>query len=288
MEYQENIQKRITIFEDTLLRCEHNTSLLSAIQRTRENTLLYREPLKTCTEFKKTSEKPVKVSVSLRGIFEAAKRLHLSYTNEKIGVLNFASGSSPGGGVIRGRHTQEESLCRCSTLYPCLNTTNLQKNYYDYHKKEKNLLYTNTCIFTPEITVFKKDGEWPLLYQESEWFFVDVISCPAPNLRDGFADSCNYTDHVHPLITEEQIKKLLQNRIRGMLQVAVQCNIHILVLGAFDCGAFPNSPYMAAEIYKDILKEFTHSFREIEFAIHYTPADKETYDIFSSLLLPER
>lgn len=288
MEYQANIEKRITIFEDTLLHCEYNTRLLSAIQRTKENTRLYEEPLKTCTKYKKTSGKPVKVSVSFRRTLEAAKRLYLNYTDEHIGILNFASGSEPGGGVIRGSHTHEGYLCRCSTLYPCLNTTELRKNYYGYHKIKRDPLYTNTCIYTPGIVVFKTAAEWPVPCLESDWFFIDVINCSVPNLSEYFAGSGHYTDHVHPLITEKQIRKLLKTRIRGILQVALQCNIHILVLGAFDWGIFSYSPDIVAEIYHDVLKEFTYSFREIEFVIPCTPTDQETYEIFSSIVLPKR
>lgn len=288
MEYQANIEKRITDFEDTLLYCEYNTTLLNAIQHTKENTRFYKEPLKACTKHKKAFEKPVWVSVSFRGTLETAKRLYLNYPDEHIGILNFASGSEPGGGVIRGSHTHEGYLCRCSTLYPCLNTADLQKSYYGYHKTIKNPLYTDTCLYTPEIVVLKTDEECPVPRLEPDWFFVDVISCSIPNLSEYFADLGHYTDHMHPLITEEQIRDLLKNRIKGILQVALQCNIHILVFGTFDWEVFFHSPYMAAEIYHDVLKEFTYSFREIEFAINRTPADSSIHKIFSSISLPEK
>ncbi len=288
MEYQANIEKRISAFEDTLLYCEYNTRLLNAIQHTKENTRLYKEPLKACIEHKKTFEKPVLVSVSFKGTLETAKRLYLTYPDEHIGILNFASGSEPGGGVIRGSHTHEGYLCRCSTLYPCLNTADLQKSYYGYHKTSKNPLYTDTCIYTPGIAVLKTNEEWLVSRSESDWFFVDVISCSVPNLSEYFADSGHYTDHMHPLITEKRIRDLLKKRIKGILQAALQYNIHILVLGTFDWEVFFHSPYMAAEIYHDVLKEFTYSFREIQFTINCTPADSKIHEIFSSISLPDR
>lgn len=283
MDYQKNRTKRIEIFEDTIQRCERNTRLLESIKQTRKNTLLYREPLKEDSEAHEIYEQPVEVSVSTRGILEAAKQLHLCYKDGRIGILNFASASHPGGDVIRGGATQEESLCRCSTLYPCLNTENLQQKYYDCHKIPQNPFYTDTCVFTPGITVFKTDGQCSQIYQESEWFSVDVISCSIPVLGKKPTVLCKYKDRTDTLITHDQVRKLLQHRIKGMLQTAVICNIDILVLEAFTCCTFCSSPYRMVEMYKEILKEFTYSFRKIEFSVLYTPTVRENYEIFSSI-----
>lgn len=288
MGYQENRAKRIEIFEDTIRYCERNSKLLDTIDRTRQNTVLYKVPLKECggTE-KRLYGQPVKVSVSLRRTVEAAKLLRSEHKEGRVGILNFASATSPGGGVIRGSNAQEESICRCSTLYPCLNTSILQKEYYNFHRKQRNPFYTDACIVTPGITVFKTDDEWPEICEETQWFLMDVISCAAPNLRMRTSAIRDYADRDAAFVTDGQLKELLQNRIRGIFQVAVKSNIEILVLGAFGCGAFCNSPYMMAEVFKETLKEYMYSFREIEFAIYCEPADRKNYDIFSKIITEE-
>ena len=284
MGYQEDRAKRIEIFEDTIQYCERNQKLLTAIVDTRKNTRFYREPLQELDgTIGKRYEQPVKVSVSLKRTLEAASDLHLNDPEDRIGILNFASATNPGGGVIRGSNAQEESICRCTTLYPCLTTESLQKDYYTYHKKRRNPLYTDRCIFTPDILVFKTDEKWPKLCAEEEWFPVDVISCAAPNLRGEVQREC--TDKVDMVKTEEQISELLRNRIRGILQVAVSQQMDILVLGAFGCGAFCNSPYIVAEAFKDVLKDYRYSFKKVEFAVYCTQTDRINYDVFSNVFL---
>lgn len=286
MGYQEDREKRIEIFEDTIRYCERNQKLLETIVYTRENTRLYREPLQECNEaIEKSYAQPVKVSISLKRTLEAAGSLYSKYKEARIGILNFASATNPGGGVIRGSNAQEECICRCTTLYPCLATESLQKDYYAYHKKRRNPLYTDRCIFTPNILVFKTDEKWPKLCAEEEWFPVDVISCAAPNLRGGLQDYRDFLDKTDVLKPEEQIGELLRRRIRGILQVAVNQHIDILVLGAFGCGAFCNSPHVVAEAFKEVLKDYRYSFKEIEFAVYCSQADRTNYDVFSDVFL---
>ena len=47
--------------------------------------------------------------------------LRKEFPDAKIAVMNFANAFQAGGGVADGCTAQEESLCRCSTLYPILN-----------------------------------------------------------------------------------------------------------------------------------------------------------------------
>ncbi len=68
-----------------------------------------------------------KIVISHKRTYEAAS----SYKGKKVAVLNFASASNPGGGVVKGSSAQEECLCRCSSLYFALN----EKKMWDDSKK---------------------------------------------------------------------------------------------------------------------------------------------------------
>lgn len=281
MGYREDREKRIEIFEDTIRYCERNQKLIEMIVHTREDTLFYRKPLEECDgAIPERYEQPAKVVVSSKRTLEAAGSLRAEYEQDRIGILNFASATNPGGGVIRGSDAQEESICRCTTLYPCLTTEGLQEDYYVYHKKRKNPLYTDSCILTPDVVVFKTDEKWPKICAEEQWFPIDVITCAAPNLRGGIQDYGDFLDNSEALNPKKQINKLIRRRIRGILQVAASQHIDILVLGAFGCGAFCNSPEVVAGAFKEVLKDYRYAFKAIEFAVYCTQSDRRNYDIF--------
>ena len=206
-----------------------------------------------------------KVIVSSKRTFEAAS----FYKGKKVAVLNFANNHSIGGAPYSAG-AQEESLCRCSTLLPCLEVE--KDSFYNYHIDlyQKNLLdeYGNDdIIFTPDITVFKTDESKPILMDENDWFNVDVITCAAPEVRYGFDKSKLY--------------QLLQQRIKKILDVAAFYNAEVLILGAFGCGAFGNPPDMVASIFDDLICHY--NFKIIEFAV-FTRNDTTNYDVFNKIL----
>ena len=88
----------------------------------------------------------------------------------EIALLNFASARSPGGGFLNGAKAQEEDLCRCSGLYPCLIQC---MDYYETNRGQSSLLYTDHVIFSPLVPFFKTRGTGDLL---AEPFFASVIT----------------------------------------------------------------------------------------------------------------
>lgn len=51
------------------------------------------------------------------------------YLDQKMCVLNFSSASSLGVEVENGSNAQEEAICRCSTLFPCISGGNNAMNF---------------------------------------------------------------------------------------------------------------------------------------------------------------
>ena len=188
-------------------------------------------------------------SVTPERTFAAAVRLAKENPGCRLGVLNFASATNPGGGVRSGSSAQEEALCRCSTLYPVLSSGQFKEEFYDLHRSRKDPLYTDTCIYTPDIVICKTDTAVPQRMPEEEWVRTDVITCAAPNLRHGSKDPSEEGTFVLP--SPEELLRIHTSRAERILAVAAQNGIEIFVTGAFGCGAFRNDPAISAAAWKE-------------------------------------
>ena len=257
------------IFKDSVEMMQAQ-DLQESIKASKANTRTY---FNENIEFKRPIfGKQTQVTVTNHRTFEAAGLIHERYPDKRIGVLNFASATNPGGGVVWGSSAQEESLCRCSTLYPALNQKNLLVNYYDFHRSRQDSLYTDRCIYTPDVKVIKSDTDYPERLDSTKFFNVDVITCAAPNLR-----------HADP-ISDAELERLHLKRGRRILDVAVENKIDCLVLGAFGCGAFRNDPQIVARVYAKLMEEFKGAFDLVEFAVFYWGNEITNYQAFKDAL----
>lgn len=276
-------EKRIEIFEDTMRLCRENAKLAEAIKASQANTKFY-----AAEEYPQKEnaggERRAEINVTSERTLEAAKRLWSKYEGKRIAVLNFASATNPGGGVTTGSSAQEEALCRCSTLYPCLKTNELYGQFYSMHKRRRDPRYTDACIYTPSVISIKSDAPFPQAVPESEWFTVDVITCAAPNLREkpyNFMDmGCGRTEKV----SAAELLEIHKKRGAHILDIAAANGADIVVLGAFGCGAFKNDPNIVAKAYREILPEYKNVFDEIVFAVYCSPKDTGNYDTFKRVL----
>lgn len=258
---------KIQIFEDTMTQCRTNPKLVASIAKSIIGTVLYGQGE---TPEIQTKSGDCMITVTQERTFESAKNLMSKYPDSRIGVLNFASARNVGGGVVRGASAQEECLCRCSTLYPCLDTDYLFDNYYQMHRNLKELTYTDACIYTPDITVIKSDTAYPESTPENEWYSVDVLTFPAPNCCQPISD--------------DKLLEIHKRRGTHIISIAIANNIDVLILGAFGCGAFRNNPEIVAKAYKEILPQFTGCFKEIRFAVYCPPKNPKNYDTFRRVL----
>lgn len=257
------------IFKDSVEMMQAQ-DLQESIKASKTNTRTY---FNENIEFKRPKfGKQTQVTVTNHRTFEATGLIHERYPDKRIGVLNFASATNPGGGVVWGSSAQEESLCRCSTLYPALNQKNLLVNYYNFHRRRQDSLYTDRCIYTPDVKVIKSDTDYPERLDSTKFFNVDVITCAAPNLR-----------HADP-ISDAELERLHLKRGRRILDVAVENKIDCLVLGAFGCGAFRNDPQIVARVYAKLMEEFKGAFDLVEFAVFYWGNEITNYQAFKDAL----
>lgn len=266
------------IFRDTQRFYTTEPALIAAVEAGRKNTRLY--DADKIPTFHSTASKAGSISVTKSRTCEAAMRLTSQYPTKKIAVLNFASATRPGGGVLSGSSAQEESLCRCSTLYPTLDQRFLRQKYYDVNRAADNVLHTDACIYSPGIVICKTDEAYPERMPQEDWVTVDVISCAAPNLRNAPANSYNPESGQAVSISPADLQCLHERRARAILAVAAENGADILVLGAFGCGAFRNDPKVVAKAYANVLKDCRRYFERIEFAIFCRDFETENYDAF--------
>jgi uncharacterized protein (TIGR02452 family) len=186
--------------------------------------------------------------------FEAAK----AYQGKKTAVLNFANNHSIGGAPFSAG-AQEESLCRCSTLLPCLEA--MRKPFYQkhislYEARKINAMGNDDLIYTPDVAVFKTDERtdpiYPKMMERSEWYKVDVITCAAPEMRKMRSVPANY-------------EEIIISRIKKILDVAAKEKVEVLILGAWGCGAFKNDSNVVANAFYTLLKNY--NFEVVEFAL---------------------
>lgn len=264
------------IFRDTEHMYRTNENLKAAV----ENSIVCQKVIlaKDKVDYEAVGRHTGKVVVSGKRTLEASE----SYAkqNKRVCVLNFASATNPGGGVVHGSSAQKEAICRCSTLYPCLNAKEMWEKFYNPHRKADNPLYNDDCIFTPAVKVFKSDIRFPRLLPEAEWWDVDVITCAAPNLRTIPHNRVNPNAGKKADTFYQELKKLHRSRIQRIFEAAVANKAEVLILGAFGCGAFRNPRKLVAEVFSEFTEKYRGCFDVIEYAVYHTERETANYEAF--------
>lgn len=160
-------------------------------------------------------------------------------------ALNFASGTSPGGGFLSGSRAQEENLCRSSALYATIKGDAM----YDHHRRNDRHRASDWAILSPKVPVFRVDDGETL---EEPWH-LSFITSAAP-----------IAFKMDPL----EARSLLKRRIHRVLAIAAAYGYTSLVLGAWGCGAFGNDAKTTAQDFREALVgEFDGVFDHVIFAI---------------------
>jgi uncharacterized protein (TIGR02452 family) len=163
-------------------------------------------------------------------------------------ALNFASARHPGGGFLGGARAQEESLCRASGLYPCINGNAM----YRHHAHTSGGFYTNYAIYSPDVPVIK-DDEGNLLGSP---YLCAFVTSPAVNV------GALRGDH------KESVRDEMRERVNKVLAIMAGHGHDAAVLGAWGCGVFKNDPEVIAELFAKALRgKFAGAFAKVVFAV---------------------
>lgn len=170
-------------------------------------------------------------------------------------ALNFASARHPGGGFLNGARAQEESLCRASGLYQCINGNAM----YRHHATVPGGWYTNYAIYSPGVPVLKDDrGEYL-----DEPYCCAFVTAPAVNAGV-------IRDRDRGPIADE-----MRERVEKVLAIMAGHGHDAAVLGALGCGVFKNEPEVVAQLFAKALRgRFQGAFAKVVFAVLDSSADR--------------
>lgn len=275
-------EDNVAVFEDTKKVCNTNKMLVEAVKNSIKNQEVILEGDSYAVDSDKRYAEKARIVVSKKKSFEAAA----GYKGMKICVHNFASATTPGGGVVKGSSAQEECLCRTSSLYFSLDTKEMWDSFYKPHREKLDNIHNDDLIYTPDVVVFKTDTAVPKSMVEEDWYAVDVITLAAPKLRYQNGMGNNGRPRQNTKVTDKELLAIHEKRMRRFLDVAKAKGEEVLILGAFGCGAFMNSPEVVAQAMKNILPDYLYDFKAIEFAVYCSANDNTNYKVFERILKP--
>ena len=183
--------------------------------------------------------------------FVAARRLQTQTpSNADISlrplVLNMANGDWTGGGFLAGADGQEEALCRRSTLF--LELSSMEPSPYSFGP--------SGVVISPDVVVFR--GEEPEFEELLQPFHVSIATAAAPLRPDTSTPEA-----------AAAYKVLMGTKIDKLLTACHSFGAKRLVLSAWGCGAFRNSPAIVAQLFHKIFTQQPHvgAFEHVVFAI---------------------
>ena len=91
-------------------------------------------------------------------------------------------------------------------------------------------------------------------------------------------------------VVGKDLLTLHEKKLCRILEVVLSEGCDTVILGAFGCGAFQNNPEVVAlankNVNKNVIKDYLHAFKNIEFAVYCSPRDDRNFKIFERVLKP--
>jgi uncharacterized protein (TIGR02452 family) len=269
------------IFKDTMAWISENGRLQAKVRASFGNQKIYLETDEVAVP--ESRNLTCRTVVSMKRSLEAASAY--ARAGKKVCVLNLASVIRPRYGVMLGYPGQEESLCRCSTLFPCLNSYECEQRFYLPHQTEGNMLRNDDCIYTPDVFVIKDDSDSPTRMEERDWYPVDIITCSPPNLRHVPDDFRNPgAGGSSAKIEDSELYRLLVKRAERIFQIVALHGAEVLILGPYGCKVYYNPPEVVAKAFQAARKKYEHHFETIEYAMFGSRDEGNYYDAFRKVI----
>jgi uncharacterized protein (TIGR02452 family) len=140
-----------------------------------------------------------------------------------------ASPLRPGGGVLSGASSQEESLCSRTTFI-----LSLKEQWYR--------LPEYGGIWSPDVCVFRiaLDEDLP----KKDQFYVDIITSAMTRLPEVIKKG-DQVDYAY-----EKDREAAGKKIKSVLHILESMGTEVVVLGAWGCGAYGNAIAEIARAWK--------------------------------------
>ena len=190
--------------------------------------------------------------------------LELSTKVDDLCALNFASAKNPGGGFLRGANAQEESICRVSGLYLCLEASPM----YDLNRRDNNrTLYAHSGIYSPRVPITKNDSGVP----QDDPVCVSFVSVPAVNRKVA----------MQKKVPTGVIDKTMYDRMDYCLRLMARHKHRNIILGSYGCGVFGNDLQTVLRGFKKLLRtKYSSHFDQVYFPCICDASAETTRSIF--------
>ena len=210
--------------------------------------------------------------------------LHPVGKQPKVAVLNFADRYEPGGKLLYGATTHEESLCMRSTLYLSINP-----RYFDEAVGELNLypLEDNELLYSKDVKVLTLSvASAPI---PDGPFYIDVVSCGAQKLQvtQTVPTGPRQRKHEEP-VYDDDASSLMRSKLEHILRKCLNEEANMVVLGAFGCEVHKHPAKETAQIMQDVLLSAEHQWRafgleRVVIAVLDEHTDQATWKAFADV-----
>ncbi|HEX5875002.1 MAG TPA: TIGR02452 family protein, partial [Pyrinomonadaceae bacterium] len=141
--------------------------------------------------------------------------------------------------------------------------------YYKSNRDHESALYTDHLIYSPNVPWFRTRSR----DQPHTLFLASVITAPAPNA--GVVLTREEAAHAN-------VEMTLRRRAGLVLAVAARHGHRTMLLGAWGCGVFRNSPALVADAFGKWIESttFAGAFDRVVFAIYDRSDGQSTLSAF--------